>query len=278
MPVTSGQTTVECPRCGTRSAGAPWCTKCGRRLSGAASGDDAATPIAAAFAQTDARTPAPEPTTRMQAEARAEHPTISMKAESGPPPPAMVAYPASAWEEPPDRRNLYIALAAVAIVVIVLLVVLLGRGGGSPSPSIAPESLVQPVTPEQTTPTTSEQTPVSAASVESLLTEYESDYSGENAQGLRGLFSEDLTRKDGSKPPEDLEEAINTYEKQFSELKEPSYTLSNIEVQPATAEATAKAAYSITSQNGRVGGAISFHLVEQEQRLLIDSITVTPSK
>jgi hypothetical protein len=194
-----------------------------------------------------------------------------------PPPPTRITPPAPrTWEDEPDRRNLYIAIAAVVVAVIVLLVVRLGKGGGSPTPT-TPQAFLQttPTTPEQATP---EQAPVSASSVEQVLSEYQEDYSSEDADGLRGLFSEQLARTDGSKPTEDLTQAIHTYEKQFSQLKEPSYSLSNIKVEPGTAEATAGADYSITSQNGTVKGAISFHLIEQENRLLIDSITVTPSK
>lgn len=199
---------------------------------------------------------------------------------SPPLPPATVAQATPPiWEEEPDRRNLYIAIAAVAIAVIVLLVVMLGKGGSSPTPT-TPQALVPttPATPEPTTPSTPQPTPVSASSVEQLLSEYESDYSSESAEGLRGLFSEQLTRKDGSKPTEDLNEAIHTYEQQFSELTQPRYTLSNIRVVPGTGEATAGAEYSITSQNGTVRGSIGFDLGEQEGRLLINSITVTPSK
>ncbi len=168
----------------------------------------------------------------------------------------------------------------MAVGVVVLLVVLVSGGSGSHGPATLPQP-VAPATSEPSTPTTSstpEQAPVSSSSVEQVLSEYQADYSGENAEALRGLFSEQLTRQDGSKPTEDLAEAMKTYEKQFSELTEPRYTLSNIKVEPGTGEATAGANYSISSQNGTVTGSIGFHLVESEGRLQIDSIQVTPSK
>lgn len=275
MSATSGQTTVECPRCGTRSAGAAWCTKCGRRLPDAGSHATSGEPFApeGEAAPTAAAWNAAPPTAEMPPAGPAA-PTMS-----APTPPSVPAHPAPpAWQEPPDRRNLYLALAAAAIAAIVLLVVLLGKGGGSSSPTTPQAFLQSTPTPEQTTPSTPEPTPVSAESVEQVLSEYQEDYSSENADGLRGLFSEQLARTDGSNPTEDLTQAIHTYEKQFSQLKEPSYTLSNIDVEPGTAEATAGADYSITSQNGTVTGSISFHFSEQENRLLIDSITVRPSK
>jgi hypothetical protein len=196
-----------------------------------------------------------------------------------PPPPPVAQRAAPIWEEEPDRRNLYLAIAAaVAVGVVVLLVVLLTAGGGSPAPARQPAVATTPEPPTTTTPSTPEQAPVSSSSVEQVLSEYQSDYSGENAEALRGLFSEQLSRQDGSKGAEDFSEAMRTYEKQFSELTEPRYTLSNVKVEPGTGEASAGADYSISSQNGTVTGAIGFHLVEHEGRLLIDSIHVTPSK
>ncbi len=168
----------------------------------------------------------------------------------------------------------------MAIGVVVLLVVLLAGGSGSHAPVTIPQS-VSPTTSEPsggTTASTPEPAPVSSSTVEQVLSEYQSDFSSENAEALRGLFSEQLTRQDGTKASEDLTEAMHTYEKQFSELTEPRYTLSNIKVEPGTGEASAGADYSISSQNGTVTGSIGFHLVESEGRLLIDSIQVTPSR
>jgi hypothetical protein len=114
--------------------------------------------------------------------------------------------------------------------------------------------------------------------VETVLDEYSQDYSDENAEGLRGLFAEDLERHDGSNAPEDLTAALATYEHQFGELHEPRYVLSETHVEPGSGEATATAAYSISSQNGTVTGSITFHLVEQGEKLLIDRLEIEPSR
>lgn len=183
-------------------------------------------------------------------------------------------------------------IAALALLGMVLLAVFLLKGGGgsaAPQPPSTPLATEQPdqsqteqtqeqSQSEETTPSNPAPATVSSSSVEQLLSEYSSDYSSEDAEGLRGLFSESLTRVDGSHSSEDLEEAVATYEKQFGELREPRYTLSSIHVEPTGGEATATADYSISSQNGTVHGSIAFHLAEQEGRLLIDSIHVSPSK
>lgn len=150
------------------------------------------------------------------------------------------------------------------------------KGGGAPAPT-TPAAFTAPKTTE-TTETTPAAPTVSEASVESVLSRYQSDYSGEDAEGLRGLFSAQLSRTDGSKPTEDLNESIATYEQQFSELTDPRYTLSGISIETREGAATAHANYSISSQNGTVTGAIEFGLVEEGGQLLIDTIRVTPSK
>lgn len=68
------------------------------------------------------------------------------------------------------------------------------------------------------------------------------------------------------------------HEHQFGELKKPTYSLSGTSVEPGSGEATATAQYSITSQNGTVTGSITFHLVEQDEKLLIDKLTIEPSQ
>ena len=52
--------------------------------------------------------------------------------------------------------------------------------------------------------------------------------------------------------------------------------MSNISVTPGTADATASANYSITSQNGTVGGTITFHIVQTGSGLQINQITIHP--
>jgi hypothetical protein len=192
-----------------------------------------------------------------------------------------------------------IAMAIAVVAVIVTIVVASkGHGGGDQPPGLAPasafstestptESTPTESTPTESTPTEStptESTPaettatVESSQVEQVLGEYTQDYSNEDLEGLKSLFAESLERHDGSKAPEDLAAALATYEHQFGELKKPTYSLSETNVEPGSGEASATAHYSITSQNGKVTGSITFHLVEQDEKLLIDKLTIEHSQ
>jgi hypothetical protein len=183
-----------------------------------------------------------------------------------------------------------IAMAIAVVAVIVAIVVASKDHGGSQPPGLAPASAFSATTPTESTATEStptESTPtetttttptVESSQVEQVLGEYKQDYSSEDLEGLKDLFSESLERHDGSKAPEDLAAALATYEHQFGELKKPTYSLSETNVEPGSGEASATAHYSIASQNGKVTGSITFHLVEQDEKLLIDKLTIEPSQ
>jgi hypothetical protein len=188
--------------------------------------------------------------------------------------------------DPMVVTGIAVAVAVVAVIVAVV-VASSGGGGGSHLPAVPVASTAsletapsQSTSTEEATPTeTTATTPtVEQSQVEQVLNEYQQDYSNENIEGLKSLFAEGLERQDGTRPSEDLAAAVATYEHQFSELTSPSYSLSQLSVQPGTGEATAKARYSISSQNGTVKGSITYHLIEQDQRLLIDRLTIVPDK
>src|SRR5580693_2085026 len=237
-PHTTTSQIAVCPRCGTRSAGVAWCTRCGRNLRGLSQSQ------------------------------------------------AAPGDPARPYSREPAHDNVYGSHAAAIVVaaivaLIAVVIVLTGASGKGQTPPSYPADYN--VAASQPSPYTSEspttETPsVASTTVEQVLDEYERDYSEEDIEGLRHLFSEDLVRQDGTKPSEDLAEAQSTYEKQFSELSKPVYTLSELRPEPGHGEANADAQYSITSQNGTVHGSIAFHLIEQNGQLLIDHLTITPSK
>jgi hypothetical protein len=256
-----------CPRCGTASQHVAWCPKCGLNL---------------------------RPHTPAHAPSESSH---SVQADRPPP----TAH-SPVVQHPPDEplRDLWERLlhspsgpvvgigALVAILVLAIVLLSGGGGGGHSTVAFPPGEAVANPTPTtseptqtegaSTTPTTSATT-VESSQVETVLKEYEQDYSGKDLEALKGLFAESLTRKNGpSAPEEDLEQAIGTYEHQFSELKNPSYSLFELKVEPSSSEASASGRYSISSQTGTVTGSIDFHLVEQNEKLLIDKITVEPSK
>jgi hypothetical protein len=213
---------------------------------------------------------------------------------------------ARAWEhvtrtiDPMVLTGIAMAIAVVAVIVTIV-VASKGHGGGDQAPGLAPasafsaattptESTPAESTPTESTPTEStpaESTPtettattatVESSQVEEVLGEYTQDYSNEDLEGMKSLFTESLERHDGSKAPEDLAAALATYEHQFGELKKPTYSLSATDVEPGSGEASATAQYSIISQNGKVTGSITFHLVEQGEKLLIDKLTIEPSQ
>jgi hypothetical protein len=185
---------------------------------------------------------------------------------------------------------------AIAVVAVIVAIVVASKGHGrSQPPGLTPASAFSATTPTEPTPTEStptestptESTPtettattptVEYSQVEQVLGEYKQDYSSEDLEGLKNLFAESLERHDGSKAPEDLAAAVATYEHQFGELKKPTYSLSETNVEPGSGEASATANYSITSQNGKVTGSITFHFVEQDEKLLIDKLTIEPSQ
>ncbi|HEX5308050.1 MAG TPA: hypothetical protein VFW38_03110 [Solirubrobacteraceae bacterium] len=169
---------------------------------------------------------------------------------------------------------------------MIALVVVASKAGGKPSnqlpgvPAFAAtqtESTPADEATESTPADTSTTATIEAPQVEQVLNEYTQDYSNEDLEALKGLFTGTLERHDGNKASEDLDAAIATYEHQFGELQNPNYTLSSERVQPGSGEASAIARYSISSQNGTVTGSITFHLIEQEEKLLIDKLTIEPS-
>jgi hypothetical protein len=129
---------------------------------------------------------------------------------------------------------------------------------------------------EAATSTTSAAPSITSEDVQPLLKRYEAAYSVENITQLEALFAPSLTRHNGTHAAEDREEALASYRTQFGQLHHPAYSLSSVQITPGTGEATANASYSITSQNGTVGGTIAFHVVPNGSGLAIDQITIHP--
>jgi hypothetical protein len=175
---------------------------------------------------------------------------------------------------------------AIAVAAVIAVVVLAAKGSGSrqlpnvtAASAISTEAATTESTPTESTSTETTATmTIESSQVEQVLGEYTHDYSNEDVESLKELFAEGLERDDGSKAPEDLAVALATYEHQFGELQKPTYSLSETSVEPGSGEASATSRYSITSQNGTVTGSITFHLVEQNEKLLIDKLTIEPSK
>jgi Protein of unknown function (DUF2510) len=171
--------------------------------------------------------------------------------------------------------NTAIVLVAVGTVVAISQIgvehgqAATSEGEGSPASSSTQNT-------EASTSTTSAPTSITSEDVQPLLKRYEAAYSSKSVTQLEGLFVPSFTRHNGTHAAENREEALATYRMQFSQLQSPMYSLSNVQINAGTGEATASASYSITSQNGTVGGIIAFHVVPNGSGLGIDQITIHP--
>jgi hypothetical protein len=173
----------------------------------------------------------------------------------------------------------------VAVVIAVLLagiaIALVTRGSGAPKASVAPSTpATVSVTVTTGSPAVSVTAPaaptvVTSAEMTQILQRYVNAYGSEDLAGLQSLFAGDLVRMNGTDPPEDLTQALETYRSQFAALSNPVYRLRDIFYDPAGASATAS--YSISSGAGTVGGQITYHFVRQGDYVLIDELDIQPS-
>jgi len=233
-----------CPRCGSDSGGAAWCPKCGLNL-------------------------------RVR-----DGPSPGSEAKRTP------ATPAASTAGGLFRSRRGVAAAAAAVLVVVsaaVAIVLLTRDGGSDRtiPAVLDQSLFDQ--PSGTTsslfPTTSEsaEPTVTTDDMHRVLISYATAYSDEDLIGLRRLFAEELIRVSGAGPAESLEEALETYRGQFSELSNPDYSLSELTYSEGVYEGTASGVYSIISTSAPdAKGDIRFHFVTRGGQLLIDELTIEP--
>jgi hypothetical protein len=119
---------------------------------------------------------------------------------------------------------------------------------------------------------------IPASSVRSLLRTYERAYSGRDSSALRQLFTPDFVRHAPPKPPMDRSAAMAEYDRQFSQLSNPSYTLTDVRISTGPSEATAEAGYTIEDANSTpASGTIKFHMVDHDGELLIDAIDIQSS-
>jgi predicted lipid-binding transport protein (Tim44 family) len=245
-----GESLTACPRCGEPSDGSSWCQRCGLNLR-----------------------PGRRPVSTK------EPGRIPVPVQSSPP------------STPQPRRPWLAVVAAAGLLILGVLVaaivgLLVMRGDDTQVLTVA-QTIVE-TTPAATPDVTSKAASTSAspardpvlpvADIESLLIDYQSAYSNENLAALRSLFTADLVRDPGSGPPQELSDALATYRKQFSDLDEPVYQLSDVTVTTTPDEAEAVGKYVITEGGRRAGsGSIAFHIVRLDDRLYIDRVGITPS-
>jgi hypothetical protein len=238
-----------CPRCGTLSAGAIWCAKCGLNLrldpdsahSGAAGGR--------------------RPSERSVDFGSSHRGTARIVIASA-------------------------AAALTAVAAVALALVLLWPEDSAPERVTATVPIPDQMTPVDPSPrsvappptTTTDPVPVvSTRTIRDRLLAYITAYNNEDVGGLRRLFTDDLVRQNGDDDPQDLDAALTEYENQFAQISNPDYTLDGLQYTHGRGQASAYGRYTITSNSGSVNGAIDFHFVRRDGRLLIDQLTISPS-
>ena len=245
-----GETHTTCPRCGSPSEGSSWCPRCGLNLRAGG------TPLSAT-------------------QPRRESIPIAADRLAG----------------PRGGRRVPVILTVVVLVVLAALgavvAFFLTRGGKDHVVTVA-QTVVQTTSAGSTGVAATESATTSPSgsadarlpldAIGSLLVEYESAYSNEDVGALLNLFTDDFVRLRGTEPPQDLAEALATYEEQFKELDEPIYELSRVKVTRSSDEAEAAGHYLITDIGRTAGsGRIVFHIVRLGDLLYIDRLDITPS-
>jgi hypothetical protein len=257
--MSAGATTTQptCPRCGADGQGAAWCPSCGLNLRTRPAG---AAPAAA-------EQPAAPSPPRPRPEAPPRTPSQ---------PPQRPLY------EDEGRRPGVVALVAVlgvlavgGIVFGVLALTGDDDGSGPAGPTATATPAERTATPEEPAPVAST---VDEAAMTDVLVSYQDAYSAEDSDALASLLASDLVRQNADEPPQDVDEALATYEEQFAALSNPTYLLSNVEFTEGEGEGFASGTYEIVHDAGSASGQIAFHFVGTDDGLLIDEIAVEPNE
>jgi ketosteroid isomerase-like protein len=254
--MSAGATTTQpaCPRCGADGHGAAWCPSCGLNLRTRPAG---AAPAAAE--QPDAPSPP-----RAQPEA---------------PPRAPLRPPQRSLEDEGRRPSVVALIAVLGVLAVggIVFGVLALTGDDDGPGTAAPTATATPAEPTATpeVPALAAST-VDEAAMTDVLVSYQDAYSAEDSDALASLFATDLVRLNADEPPQDVHEALATYDEQFASLSNPTYRLSNVEFTEGEGEGSASGTYEIVHDAGSASGGIAFNFVRTDDGLLIDTIAVEP--
>jgi hypothetical protein len=175
-----------------------------------------------------------------------------------------------------------LAGAAVALLVAgsATAIVLLTRGGGSSdsgTPVLDSDLGGFQTSADEVATTVPEEPQVTSENMREVLVDYATAYDDEDVYALEGLFATDLTRTNGTEPSQTLDEALDTYREQFSNLSNPEYVLNELQYTEGVYAGSATGVYTISSSNAPdASGSITFSFHSVNGRLLIDDITITP--
>jgi hypothetical protein len=191
-------------------------------------------------------------------------------------------HPLAPPSPPPPGGGRSVVLVAAGTAVLLAagaVVAVLALSGGDEQPAErerAVRTTIETVTAPAAAPA-EPGPPVTRSEVESRLNTYATLYTAEGAGQIAGMLAPDVVRRNGSDPPQDRDEAIAEYERQFRTLVKPVYTIDIESIDVGDGEAAAEARYLIDADNApTASGAIHFHLVRSEFDLLIDEIRIQP--
>jgi hypothetical protein len=226
---------------------------------------------AAQAAAEERRVAEPERTVAVGA-AAAPQPTVA-GAVTGPT--QQLPYQPPAPAAPPQRSS------RTPLVVLAVILLLAGAGVGIAAATGAFDSssdttTTQASTPTTTTTTTTTQgTAVSETEVRDVLRRYQNAYSDKSVAALDELFTPDFKRRAPPKPDMDRAQALAEYRRQFANLSNPNYALSNETVETGPQGATVTADYTVTADNADpASGSISFEILPVDGRLLINALDI----
>jgi serine/threonine protein kinase len=207
---------------------------------------------------------------------------------STPPPPPYAhphypppQYPPPAAPPPPRRSRTLLLIAALLLLLLgagVAVAIATGAFEGDTNTVTTQVTTSPPATATTTSPTTTGAT-VSTAAVREVLSRYEAAYSSEDVSALDAVFAPDFKRRAPPRPDMGRAAALEEYRRQFAQLSNPTYSLSNIQIEPGPAGAVARADYEISDDDGGepAFGSIEFSLVSTDDGLLIDALDIRSS-
>ena len=178
--------------------------------------------------------------------------------------------PAAPATEPPSRP----ALRRRWLMVAVLAALVIGGAGGAAVLLLGGGDGGGPVVPS----TPAARPAVSETQVRGVVDRYSAAYSAEDTSELRSLFAPGFKRRNDGEPVEARSEALASYARQFSQLSNPTYTISDLSITAKPSVASASGHYRITSDAGTVTGGIQLRMAVTGGKLLITRIVTTPAE
>ena len=229
----------------------------------------------------------PQPTVIGYTPAAAPSPTATGATQAlppqAPPPQGPPQYGTPPYGTPPPERR----RSRTPLIVLGVILLLAGAGVGIAAATGAFNTSTNTVTTQVTSggttgATTGQDTgatttagSVSESDARDILRRYANAYSAEDMNALDSMFAPNFVRRAPPKADMNRSAALREYKRQFANLTNPNYSLSNENIQTGPNGATATADYEITADNATpASGSIAFSIVSDNGTLLIDAINI----